>query len=56
LLDVEEVLAFQFVVFHAASGIDRGRLNLDVQDACGDVGRGEDQGGFPLVEVAGESD
>ena len=32
MLDVEEILAFQLVILHAASGIDAGRLNLDIQN------------------------
>ena len=56
LFHVEEVFAFEFFVLHAASGVDRGRLDVDVQDARGDIGGFELQGGAPLVEVAGESD
>ena len=52
VLDVEEVFALQLAVLHAASGIHTGCLNLDVQNASGDVRRGKRQSGVPLVESA----
>jgi hypothetical protein len=50
VLGVEEVLALQLVVLHSAACIDRGRLNLDVQNTGGDISGGEGQGGVPLIE------
>src|SRR4029077_14553120 len=39
LLDVEEMLAPELVVFHATSGVNSGSMNLDVHDAGCNVGR-----------------
>ena len=33
LFDIEEIFALQFAILHAASRINAGRLNLDVQNA-----------------------
>jgi len=56
LFDVKEVFALEFFVLDAASGADGRRLDLDVEDACGDVRGGEGEGGVPLVEVADQRD
>jgi hypothetical protein len=50
LVGVEEVFALQLVVLHPASGINRGGLNLDVQDARGDIWGCKGEGGIPLLE------
>src|SRR5580700_6678966 len=56
VLDVEEVFALQLAVLHAASGIDAGRLSLNVQNARRDICRGERHRGIPLVKFTGDSD
>src|SRR5271157_5592793 len=56
ILDVEEIFALQLAILHAASGVDAGRLSLDVQNACRDVRRCKRQGGVPLIKFTGDSD
>ena len=51
LFHIEEILAFQFVVFHPASGIDSVRLNLDIQHPRRCIRRLKGQRGIPLIEL-----
>jgi hypothetical protein len=52
LLSVEEVLASQLVVLHAAPGIHTGCLNLDIQNALRNIVRWIRQRGVPLFKRA----
>lgn len=56
VLDVEEVFALQLAVLHSATGIYRGRLNLDIQNPTGDISGWKRERGVPLVEFTDYSD
>jgi hypothetical protein len=56
VLDIEEILAFQLAVLHAAPRIHGGSINLDVQNAGRKLRRSKGQSRVPLVELADDSD
>src|SRR5271170_1964840 len=52
VLDVEEVFALQLAILHAASGIDAGRINLNIQNTSIDIRGRKLKSGIPLVEFS----
>jgi len=55
VLGIEEIFAFQLAVLHAAPGIHRVSLNLDIQNASRRLRRTKGQSRVPLVELAVDS-